>query len=82
MQSGLDFSARTLRKLMAVHDYEKSDKSLGLIEGINNGTYKIDAAFKLMKSKICKKVVKEGVIGSRGFGGVGHSKKKNHPSLA
>lgn len=54
MQSGLDFSARTLRKLMAVHDYEKSDKSLGLIEGINNGTYKIDAAFKLMKSKICK----------------------------
>ena len=54
MQSGLDFSARTLRKLMAVHDYEKGDKSLGLIEGIDNGTYKIDAAFKLMKSKICK----------------------------
>lgn len=54
MQSGLNFSARTLRKLMAVHDYEKADKSLGLIEGINDGTYKIDAAFKLMKSKIGK----------------------------
>jgi DNA modification methylase len=54
MQSGLDFSARTLRKLMAVNDYEKVDNSLGLIEGIDNGTFKIDAAFKLMKSKICK----------------------------
>lgn len=54
MQSGLDFSAGTLRKLMAIHDYEKGDKSLGLIDGIDNGTYRIDAAFKLMKSKICK----------------------------
>lgn len=48
--SGLPFSARTLRKLMAVHEYEKKDNSLGLIEGINNGTYKIDGAHTLMLS--------------------------------
>jgi len=54
MLSGLDFSARTLRKLIAVHDYEKVNNSLGLIEGIDSGTYKIDAAYKLMKSKIDK----------------------------
>jgi hypothetical protein len=28
MESGLDFSGRTLRKLMAVHEYEKTDNSL------------------------------------------------------
>lgn len=50
MQSGLDFSGRTLRKLMAVYEYEKTDDSLGLIEGIDNGTYKIDGAYTLMKS--------------------------------
>jgi DNA modification methylase len=50
MQSGLDFSGRTLRKLMAVYEYEKNDSSLGLIEGIDNGTYKIDNAYNLMKS--------------------------------
>ncbi|RXK48859.1 DNA methyltransferase [Aquirufa rosea] len=52
--SGLQFSARTLRKLMAVHDYEKDDNSLGLIDGINSGKYKIDGAHKLMKSLIDK----------------------------
>jgi len=50
MQSGLDFSGRTLRKLMAVYEYEKTDDSLGLIEGIDNGTYKIDGAYNLMLS--------------------------------
>lgn len=50
MQSGLDFSGRTLRKLMAVYEYEKNDSSLGLIDGIDNGTYKIDGAYTLMKS--------------------------------
>lgn len=50
MQSGLNFSARTLRKLMAVHEYEKTDNSLGLIEGIDNGIYKIDGAYNLMLS--------------------------------
>jgi DNA modification methylase len=50
MQSGLDFSGRTLRKLMSVYDYEKTDDSLGLIEGIDNGTYKIDGAYNLMLS--------------------------------
>jgi DNA modification methylase len=50
MQSGLNFSARTLRKLMAVYDYEKNDNSLDLIEGIDNGTYKIDGAYNLMLS--------------------------------
>lgn len=50
MQSGLDFSGRTLRKLMSVYEYEKTDDSLGLIEGIDNGTYKIDGAYNLMLS--------------------------------
>jgi DNA modification methylase len=62
MQSGLNFSARTLRKLMAVYEYEKTDDSLGLIEGIDNGTYKIDGAYTLMKSsknKDDKKSTKE-----------------------
>jgi len=54
MSAGLDFSSRNLRKLMSVYEYEKNDDSFGLIEGINNGTYKIDAAYKLMKSKIWK----------------------------
>ena len=50
MLSGLNFSSRTLRKLMSVYDYEKTDNSLGLIDGVDNGTYKIDAAYKLMMS--------------------------------
>jgi DNA modification methylase len=54
MLSGLNFSSGTLRKLMAVYDYEKKDSSLDLIEGIDNGTYKIDAAYKLMLSSIEK----------------------------
>jgi len=54
MHAGIDFSARTLRKLMAVYDFEKNDNSLMLLEGIDNGTYKIDAAYKLMNSKIQK----------------------------
>jgi DNA modification methylase len=54
MQSGLEFSGRTLRKLMAVHEYEKTDDTLGLIDGIDNGTYKIDGAYRLMKSSIVK----------------------------
>jgi DNA modification methylase len=48
--SGLTFSSKTLRKLMAVYEYEKNDSSLGLIEGIENGTYKIESAYKLMLS--------------------------------
>lgn len=35
---------------MKVHDFEKSDNSLGLIDGINSGKFKIDGAHKLMKS--------------------------------
>jgi DNA modification methylase len=50
MHSGLKFCAKTIRKLMAVYDYEKKDNSLGLIEGIENGTYKIESAYKLMLS--------------------------------
>jgi len=62
MQSGLDFSGRTLRKLMSVYEYEKTDDSLNLIEGIDNGTYKIDGAYNLMlssKKKDEKKNTKE-----------------------
>ena len=62
MQSGLDFSGRTLRKLMSVYEYEKTDDSLGLIEGIDNGTYKIDGAYNLMlssKNKDDKKNTKQ-----------------------
>jgi DNA modification methylase len=53
--SGLTFSARTLRKLMAVYDYEKTDGTLSLIDGIDSGKFKIDSAFKLMKSITTKK---------------------------
>lgn len=59
MQSGLNFSSRTLRKLMAVHEYEKTDNSLSLIEGIDNGKYSIDGAFKLMLSSRDKDGKKE-----------------------
>jgi DNA modification methylase len=52
--SGLPFSTRTLYKLMKVHDFEKTDNSLGLIDGINSGKFKIDGAHKLMKSYIDK----------------------------
>jgi DNA modification methylase len=58
MSAGLDFSSRTLRKLMNIYEFEKTDNSLGLIEGINNGIFKIDAAYKLMRSKICKEEIK------------------------
>ena len=54
MESGLGFSSTTLRKLMAVYDYEKVDNSLKLIDGIDTGKYKIDGAHKLMKSIIDK----------------------------
>ncbi len=54
MLSGLNFSSGTLRKLMAVYDYEKKDSSLDLIEGIDSGKYSIDAAYKLMLSSIEK----------------------------
>ena len=54
MESGLPFSPRTLRKLMAVFYYEKEDNSLGLINGIDSGKFKIDGAYKLMKSKTDK----------------------------
>ncbi len=59
MESGLPFSPRTLRKLMAVHYFEKNDNSLGLIEGIDSGKFKIDGAYKLMNSKIDKQSKKE-----------------------
>lgn len=52
--SGLPFSSRTLRKLMAVHDFEKNDNSLSLIDGIDSGKFKIDGAYKLMNSRIDK----------------------------
>ena len=57
MQSGLEFSGRTLRKLMDIYSFEKENNSLALIEGIDSGKYKIDAAHKLMKKgvKIAKK---------------------------
>ena len=54
MESDLPFSLRTIYKLMEVHYFEKNDDSLGLIDGIDSGKYKIDAAFKLMKSSIAK----------------------------
>jgi DNA modification methylase len=54
MQSGLKFSGRTLRKLMAVFEFEKYDNTLKLIEGIDSGKYSIDKAYNLMKSYIDK----------------------------
>lgn len=52
--SGLKFSARTLRKLMAVYDFEKEDNIIDLINGINDGKLSIDKAYKLMKSFLKK----------------------------
>ena len=52
--SGLKFSARTLRKLMAVNDFEKEDNILDLINGISDGKLSIDKAYKLMKSYLKK----------------------------
>ena len=42
----------------------------------------VTAGHKGKAEEVKKKVVKEDVIGSRGFGVGGHSKKKNHPSSA
>jgi len=42
----------------------------------------VTAGHKGKPEEVKKKVVKEGVIGSRGFGVGGQSKKKNHPSSA
>lgn len=52
--SGLKFSARTLRKLMAVYDFEKEDNILDLINGISDGKLSIDKAYKLMRSYLDK----------------------------
>lgn len=54
MNSGLTFSGRTLRKLMAVHEFEKGERDLKLIEGIDSGKLSIDKAYKLMKSYLEK----------------------------
>jgi hypothetical protein len=51
MLNGIEFSARTLRKLIAIYDYEKEDNTLGLIEGIDKGIYSIDAAYNLLKKE-------------------------------
>jgi hypothetical protein len=49
---GLDFSSRTLRKLLTVYEYEKTDNSLHLLDGIDDGIHKISKAYKLMKSNL------------------------------
>ena len=49
MLNGIEFSSRTLRKLIAIYDYEKDDGTLGLIDGIDKGTFSIDAAYNLLK---------------------------------
>jgi hypothetical protein len=49
---GLDFSSRTLRKLLSVYEYEKTDNSLHLLDGIDDGTHKISKAYNLMKSNL------------------------------
>ena len=54
MNSGLKFSGRTLRKLMAVHEFEKGERDLKLIEGIDSGKLSIDKAHKLMNSYLKK----------------------------
>lgn len=55
MHSGLDFSGRTLRKLMAVHEFEKNEEhNLKLIDGIDTGNLSIDKAFNHMKDYIKK----------------------------
>ena len=54
MESDLPFSLRTIYKLMEVFNFEKNDNSLGLMDGIDSGKFKIDGAHKLMKSRIDK----------------------------
>jgi DNA modification methylase len=52
----LSIGASSLRKLMAVKWYEEenSDNKFGLMEGLDNGDFKVDKAYKLLQSKIKK----------------------------
>ena len=61
---------------------EQSKPQVKLSGAVECDEVYVTAGHKGKPEEVKKKVVKEGVIGSRGFGGVGHSKKKNHPSLA
>ena len=52
----LSIGASSLRKLMAVKWYEEenSDNKFGLMEGLDNGDFKVDKAYKLLQSKMKK----------------------------
>jgi DNA modification methylase len=52
----LSIGASSLRKLMAVKWYEEenSDNTFGLMEGLDNGDFKVDKAYKLLQSKMKK----------------------------
>ncbi len=52
----LSIKASSLRKLMAVKWYEEEnlDNKLGLMEGLDNGDFKVDKAYKLLQDKLKK----------------------------
>ena len=52
----LSIGASSLRKLMAVKWYEDEnlDNKIGLMEGLDNGDFKVDKAYKLLQHKLKK----------------------------
>ncbi|MEY4987633.1 MAG: hypothetical protein RL567_1412 [Bacteroidota bacterium] len=52
----LSIGASSLRKLMAVKWYEDEnlDNKIGLMEGLDNGDFKVDRAYKLLQNKLKK----------------------------
>jgi hypothetical protein len=90
---GLNLSNRQIAQELDLDKDVVQDMTTQLREGIDqskpevnlSGSVECDevyvtAGHKGNPEEVKKKGVKEGVIGSRGFGGVGHLKKKNHPS--
>ncbi len=90
---GLNLSNRQIAQELDLDKDVVQDMTTQLREGIDqskpevnlSGSVECDevyvtAGHKGNPEEVKKKGVKEGVIGSRGFGGGGHLKKKNHPS--
>ena len=61
---------------------EQSKPEVNLSGSVECDEVYVTAGHKGHPAEVKKKGAKEGVIGSRGFGGGGHLKKKNHPFSA
>ena len=92
---GLNLSNRQIAQELDLDKDVVQDMTTQLREGIDqskpevnlSGAVECDevyvtAGHKGNPEEVKKKGVKEGAIASRGFGVVGHLKKKNHPSSA